>query len=393
MIKRISVEQLTVGMYVCRIERGWVDTCFWSNGSRIVASEDELSRLRECCRHVYIDTGKGKALRENARQQPQCTPHRSVTPGVISKNTVALYQHSQSILEAVFADARLGDSIDDKATRAIVRDLTLSILADSNALLCLTWLKDKNDSLARKAVNVCILALAFGKAIGIPKAKLHDLGLGALLHDVGMLKIPDMLLHKPDPLSAGERNVLERHVLDGLRMLAASRTFSDDVLKIIHAHHEWLDGSGYPQKLKGRSIGLFPRMVSIVSVYEALTRERSYGKPLSPATALRHLYRARGSQFDARLVDKFISTLGIYPVGCLVKLSNGAMGQIVAVTEQNRLRPSVRLIMGADERPIKDTLILNLAEEPGLFIKQAVEPEQLPDGLRWIDPEIRVIKS
>ncbi|TAN53690.1 MAG: HD-GYP domain-containing protein [Methylococcaceae bacterium] len=373
-------------MHVCRIERGWVDTCFWSNGSRVIASAEEVRRLRECCQHVYIDTAKGCAPRENSRQ-PQSTKHRSATPGVVSKNTIALYQHSHSVLEAVFADARLGGSIDDKAARAIVHDLILSVLADSNALLCLTWLKDKNDSLARKAVNVCILALVFGKAIGIPKAKLHDLGLGALLHDVGMLKIPNALLYKPAPLSTDERNVLERHVLDGSRMLAASRTFSDDVLKIIHAHHEWLDGSGYPQKLKGHAIGLFPRMVSIVSVYEALTRERGYGKPLSPASALRHLYRSRGAQFDARLVDKFISTLGIYPTGCLVKLSNGAIGQIIAVTEQNRLRPSVRIIMDADGRPIKDALIINLADESGLFVKQAMEPEQLPEGLCRADPE------
>lgn len=381
MIKRISVDQLAVGMHVCRIERGWVDTCFWSDGGRVITQEEELRRLKECCQHVYIDTTKGGA--PCAILQPPASPQRrTAAPGVASSQAAALYRHSQSVLESVFADVRLGGSLDDKATRAIVRDLTLSVLADSHALLCLTYLKDKNDSLARKAVNVCILVLAFGKAIGVPKAKLYDLGLGALLHDVGMLKIPDALLRKSAQLSADERDFLERHTLDGLQMLAAVRAFSDDVLKIVHAHHEWLDGSGYPQKLKGHAIGLFPRMVSIVSVYEALTRERGYGKPLSPASALRHLYRGRGSQFDPRLVDKFISILGIYPAGCLVKLSNGAIGEIIAVAEQNRLRPTVRVILDAGGKPVTDELIIDLAEEAALFIKQAVEPEQLPDCLR-----------
>ncbi|WP_082411582.1 HD-GYP domain-containing protein [Methylogaea oryzae] len=254
MIKRFPVEQLQVGMYVCRIERGWVDTSFWSDG-RTIDSEAELCRLRECCQYVYVDTAKGSDRAKTPTAPASNVDGQGDAP---QGSAAALYRHSYSVLEEVFEDARLGGSIDGNAARAVVRDLTLSVLADSNALLCLTSLKDKHDSLARKSVNVCILTLAFGKAIGIPKATLHDLGLGALLHDVGMLQVPDEILHKTDKMSAEERAVLEKHVLYGLRMLAASRACSESVLKIVHCHHEWVDGSGYPQGLKANASACSP---------------------------------------------------------------------------------------------------------------------------------------
>jgi HD-GYP domain-containing protein (c-di-GMP phosphodiesterase class II) len=364
-VKRISVNQLEIGMYICRIERGWLDVPYWLQQTAI-DSADTLERIKQCCEYVYIDTSKGKDVRAASAAKPAPATRRTESAGPSGPaHPSTLYHNSRTVLENVFEDARLGRSIDGMAARKAVRDLTLNIISDANAMLCLAHLQDKNDSLARKAVNACILTLAFGKHIGVAKARLHDLGMGALLHDVGMVRIPDELLLKSGQLTAAERKTIEQHVLHGLKLLAATRGCNEDVLKIVQSHHEHIDGSGYPQGLKGNTISLFSRMVAITSVYEAMTRQRSYGEALSPVAAIKHLHQQRGKTFDERLVDKFIQTIGIYPPGSLVELSNGAIALVLNTHSDCRLRPLVQLVADRDKQPLLDGPRLDLQRLPG----------------------------
>lgn len=376
-IKRIPVNRLEIGMYICRIERGWLEVPYWLQQTAI-DSTDTLEKIKQCCEYVYIDTSKGKDVRaaKTASPAPARRPEDAAPSSPARAST--LYHNSHSILENVFEDARLGRSIDGMAARKAVRDLTLNIISDSNAMLCLAHLQDKNDSLARKAVNACILTLAFGKHIGITKARLHDLGMGALLHDVGMVRIPDELLLKSGQLTAAERKTIEQHVLHGLKLLAATRGCNEDVLKIVQSHHEHADGSGYPQGLKGNAISLFSRIVAITSVYEAMTRQRSYGEALSPAAAIKHLYQQRGNTFDERLVDKFIQAIGIYPPGSLVELSNGAFALVLDTHQDCRLRPLVQLVADRDKQPLMDGPRLDLSRLGGAktYIAGPADPQE-----------------
>jgi len=141
-------------------------------------------------------------------------------------------------------------------------------------------------------------------------------------------------------------------------------------------HQERINGEGYPDGLKGRQIGFLARLVAITSVYEALTRNRSYRQALSPSRALGQLYRWRFHDFDSRLVEKFINSLGVYPPGCLVELSSGALAVVHATHPDQRLNPEVRLLTTADLKPLELQETLNLAEHNNLNISKALDPKE-----------------
>lgn len=354
-------------MFICGTDRKWIDLPFFRQ-KFLITSNKQINTLREYCEFVYIDTEKGvDVISQPNAEVEQRNDEASVESNIADENHEnnlyrKNYDESQTVLSEVLNDVRLGRSVDNPKIRGIVEELIVNIVKDSQAMIALTRLKDKNDALARKSVNVCILALAFGKHIGIPKDKMYALGLGALLHDIGMVQIPNSILLKKQPLTVTERMVMEKHTEYGLAVLAKTPGIPVDVLKIVHSHHERIDGNGYPQKLQAKEIGLLVRMVTIASVYEALTRERFYTETLSPVAALKYLYISGKTTFDARLVEKFIQTLGIYPSGCVVELNTGELGVVVNINPQNRLRPTLRIVTNTQKQLLSQEYVLDLAE-------------------------------
>jgi len=364
MTKKIDVTQLRKGMFICGTDRKWIDIPFFRK-KFLITSDKQISTLQEYCEFVYIDTAKGEDVSpaiieqhnddtfvdlDSSKQIHEDTSYR--------KN----YEDSQTILSEVLNDVRLGRCVDNPKVRGVVQELIVNIVKDSQTMIGLIQSKDKNDTLARKSVNVCILALAFGKHIGIPKDKMYELGLGALLHDIGMVQIPSRILLKKQPLTPAERAIMEKHTEYGLAILAKTQEIPVNVLKIVHSHHERMDGKGYPQKLQDKEIGLLVRMVTIVSVYEALTRERFYTETLSPVAALKYLYTSGKAIFDAPLVEKFIQALGIYPSGCVVVLNSGEIGVVVNVNPHDRLRPTLRIVTNAQKQLLAQESVLELAD-------------------------------
>ena len=369
MIKEISVKQLRKGMFICSTDRKWIDIPFFRR-KFLITSDKQINTLQAYCRIVVIDTEKGVDVMSSAKAQTvteQQVDDAPAEPGRVEQPDKEQgyrksYGQSQTILNEVLSDARLGRSVDNPKVRGIVQDLMVNIVKDSQTMISLIHAKDKNDTLARKSVNVCILALAFGKHIGIPKGKMYALGLGALLHDVGMVQIPGRILSKKQPLTPGERAIMEKHTEYGIALLSKTPEIPVDALKIVYSHHERMDGKGYPQKLQTKEIGLLARMVAIVSVYEALTRERFYSQTLSPVTALKYLYISGKTLFDAALVEKFIQALGIYPMGCVVELNTGELGVVINVNQEDRLRPTLRLVSNAQKQLLTDECVIDLAE-------------------------------
>lgn len=369
MIKKINVTQLRKGMFICGTDRKWIEIPFFRR-KFLITSNEQINTLREYCESVVIDTEKGVDVISQPEVQTIIGQHRDETAvdpdsanqshqnNLYRKN----YDQSQTVLSEVLNDVRLGRCVDNPKVRGVVQELIVNIVKDSHTMIGLIQLKDKNDTLARKSVNVCILALAFGKHIGIPKDKMYALGLGALLHDIGMVQIPNKILLKKQSLTLAERTIMEKHTEYGLAVLAKTPEIPVDVLKIVHSHHERMDGKGYPQKLQAREIGLLVRMVTIASVYEALTRERFYTETLSPVAALRYLYTSGKAIFDAHLVEKFIQALGIYPSGCVVELNTGELGVVVNVNLQDRLRPTLRIVTNAQKQLLSQEYVVDLAD-------------------------------
>lgn len=359
MIKKIDVAHLRIGMFICGTDQKWIDIPFFRR-KFLIATDKQIRTFREHCKFVEIDTEKGadviRQTEPKAIIEPE--PHQHISAEAVYRKN---YEQSQTVLSEVLNDVRLGRCVDNPKVRAVVQDLIVNVLKDSQTMIGLIRRKDKNDTLARKSVNVCILALAFGKHIGIQKDKMYDLGLGALLHDIGMVQIPNSILLKKQPLTAAERVIMEKHTEYGLAIVAKTPDISVDVLKIVHSHHERIDGKGYPQKLHDKEIGLLARMVAIVSVYEALTRERFYTETLSPVAALKYLYSSGKVMFDGHLVEKFIQALGIYPTGCVVELNTGELGIVVNVNAQERLRPTLCIVTNAQKQLLSQEHVIDLA--------------------------------
>jgi len=364
MTKKIDVTQLRKGMFICGTDRKWIDIPFFRK-KFLITSDKQISTLQEYCEFVYIDTEKGEDVSPAIIEQHNDDTFVDLDSSKqIHEDTLYRknYEDSQTILSEVLNDVRLGRCVDNPKVRGVVQELIVNIVKDSQTMIGLIQSKDKNDTLARKSVNVCILALAFGKHIGIPKDKMYELGLGALLHDIGMIQIPSRILLKKQPLTPAERTIMEKHTEYGLAILAKTQEIPVNVLKIVHSHHERMDGKGYPQKLQDKEIGLLVRMVTIASVYEALTRERFYTETLTPVAALKYLYTSGKAIFDAQLVEKFIQALGIYPSGCVVVLNSGEIGVVVNVNPQDRLRPTLRIVTNAQKQLLAQESVLELAD-------------------------------
>jgi HD-GYP domain-containing protein (c-di-GMP phosphodiesterase class II) len=211
---------------------------------------------------------------------------------------------------------------------------------------------------------------------------------GALLFDIGKLKLPPELLAKSGRLSTAEFDLMRAHVRFGEEMLRASGIASGTVLDMLMYHHERFSGNGYPYGLAGDAIPVYARIAAIVDCYDAITSARSYRAPMSPSFAVKKIYAWRDVDFQAELVEEFIQAIGIYPAGTLVELSSGEVAVVLAEYRTRRLRPKVLVILDRDKKPLAEMRNLSLRDvtedENGkpLEILTSLEP-----GAYGVNPE------
>lgn len=392
---KLPVACLRPGLYVAALDRPWLDTPFLFQGFAI-RETGEVRTLGRYCDFVYIDAGQSdpdelEAARREAEREaatmdkPTATPKRAARPERRSEAsppeaddqerfpTETRFRESVSAAKAgrdqarqavdrLMADLRFGKSVDTKVARTAVAELVNRVSADASAALWLTSLKDRDEYTSIHCVNVCVLALAFGLHLGLDRNELVNLGTGALLHDVGKTRTPEAILNKPGPLDEREFEIMKRHAEDGYRLLAAGRGTAREVLDIVRLHHERLPGTGYPFGLKGDDIPLAVRIVAVVDTYDAMTSDRAYRDALSADDALNQLYRYEYEAFGTDLIEAFIRCLGIFPVGSVVELDNGAIGVVVKTRPDARLRPTLRMVRTPDGQTYEKRLLVNLAE-------------------------------
>lgn len=220
-----------------------------------------------------------------------------------------------------------------------------------------------DDYLAAHSVNVCILALLTGLGMGYPLAKLEMLGVGALLHDVGMVTIPAEVWRKEGKLTPEERKRVETHCLAGWQILQANARFSATSLAVVLQHQERYDGTGYPRGLKGADIHEFARVTAVADVYDALIEHKIYHPGYPPHEAIRIIREGKGTHFDPAIAEELLKHVAPYPLGTRVRLSNGCEGLVVAAGECGQITPTVRT---TSQEEIK------LAERPGLEVSEVL---------------------
>jgi putative nucleotidyltransferase with HDIG domain len=363
-------------MYVSELDRPWLDTPFLFQGFRIT-NQQEIEQIKGLCDFVFVDMEKSTVPIPNTmfdaalpRSKPQKQNYAKIIKAPLPytesfEDEVGrawhCYQQATQQVSSLFDDVKMGRSLQVAGARATVSAMVGSILRHPDALVLLASLGNRDRSLVNHALSVCTLSLAFGRFLGFDKGALLELGLGALLHDIGEVKLLETRPAKAVNASSSENALLERHTVVGAVMLRKLDSVSDNIIAIVHDHHERTDGSGYPRRLTGHAIGVNAKLVSIVDTYDSITSGIHGYETLSVDDALKSIYTWRGTLFDELLVEKFIQCVGVYPLGSVVELRSGQIGIVVSSRPNARLFPSIMLIMDEQRKPLEPPKIVNLA--------------------------------
>lgn len=399
---KINVRNLKLDMFVVRLDRSWLGTPFPFQGFWI-RDPEEIQYLRGCCEFVYIRVDKDGKPTDYAEvanvdwKDRVMKADREIAPidflpkrPVNHLDSVAVEEEMvpahfarrnlKGALDEVVNDIRRGKQIAIINLKEVVTGVTESVLRNPDAFMWLRLVKDRDTYTYYHLLDTSVLAVALGRHLGFDRHELADLGLGALLIDIGKLKLAPELIMKPTCLSEDERAQVEKHVEYGLQLIERVPGINKCVTEIVAAHHERIDGKGYPRGLGGRSIPAFARMVAIADCFDAITSDRPYAKGLSPHEAMCLLYEWSGKAFQRELVEHFIQCLGIYPTGTLVELNSGEVGVVIGQNRVRRLKPRLMILLGPDKTPLETFPVMDLMDplegaDP-VVIKRAVEPEE-----------------
>lgn len=359
MIKRVKAEQLRIGMYIHDFNCGWLNHPFLTN-SMLVDSEQIIRKVKDNgIREVYIDTAKGYDYADALTQEEVSSeidrqineiikkndPGRVIVPIQIELNRAReIRSEARKTIQNIMEDIRFGKQISTEKVSPVVDRMIESIFRNQDALITLSRIKDKDEYTYMHSVSVGALMISFGKYLGLDITQLREIGIGSILHDVGKVIVPQVILNKEDKLTEDELNIIKRHAEYSRKLLEQSEGMTELSITIAAQHHERIDGTGYPLQLKGDEIAFFSKALAIVDVYDAMTSKRCYQEKSSPTSVLKKLFEWSEYHYDRVLVQKFIRCVGIYPVGTMVQLNNGLVGVVIKHGENNLLDPVIRVV-------------------------------------------------
>jgi putative nucleotidyltransferase with HDIG domain len=376
MLKRIRPDQIRIGMFIHELEGPWLTHPFWRRRF-VIADLETLTRLRESgLPALVIDVTKGldvlpdlQAVLPLASVKPR-PALRAVVPrpaeGRSSKaereRATRTVNRARKVMRSLFEEARLGEAIQASKVTDLVDDITESVTANPSMFLGLTRLKNKDEYTYMHSVAVCALMVSFGRRLELDDAALRTLGMGGLLHDVGKMVIPGEILNKPGKLTAEEWTLVKTHCERGYDMLKGGEGVPDVVLDICLHHHEKIDGTGYPFGLAGDQLSLPARMGAICDIYDALTSNRIYKSAWTPEEAVTQMRNWHG-HLDQGLMFNFVQTIGIYPVGMLVRLRSDRLGVVLGERRKTHAGPPRVRVFHAiqDDMPLayEDVILSN----------------------------------
>lgn len=275
-----------------------------------------------------------------------------------------LHARARVALEHVASDMRNGKPLELQNAKDAVLALYDNLSHNTNPLLWLVNLRFANAHTSCHCLNVSVLAMVFGLHQHMKRAEVLTLGLGGLLHDLGMTRIPPLMLEKPDKLNESEVEIVHQHAREGYTALKASGQVTEEVLGIVHRHHERTDGNGYPDGLFGDSVPHLARMVAIADAYDSMTGDYGYRPPFTPSEALRKLNIEAGEEYGPELVQEFIRCLGTYPLGSVVELNSGAVVMVVGSNPTARLKPVVLQLRDEDGKSPRPRPLYDLSTFP-----------------------------
>ncbi len=356
MQKKITVDQLRLGMHIKEFCGSWMDHPFWRT-QFVLKDPKDLRDIQACgIREVWIDAAKGLDVEisgvthEEVEAQveaelgeiaaPEAPPPR-VSMAEEIERAAKICTKSKEAVVSMFQEVRMGKAVDHEAASALVDEISSSVMRNPGALISLARLRSADDYTYMHSVAVCALMVAMARVLELDAATTRAVGMAGLLHDLGKAVMPMEVLNKPGKLTDEEFAIMKAHPVEGHRMLVEGGAAGPITLDVCLHHHEKIDGSGYPKGLQGEQISLYARMGALCDVYDAITSNRPYKSGWDPAESVRKMAEWKG-HFDERLFQAFVKSIGIYPIGSLVRLQSGRLGIVVDQTEHSLLTPKVR---------------------------------------------------
>lgn len=396
MLKRIHVEQLRIGMHVHELCGSWMDHPFWRKGFLLDDPKDLQTILSTVIKEAWIDTSKGLDVEGGVDQKTieaeidttllQADPAGKKEPRVDTAHEAAravmVCAKSRQAVTSMFNEARMGKALDAEDALPIVEEISASVLRNPGALIGLARLKDKDDYTYMHSVAVCALMVSLAQRLGLEDEQVRQAGMAGLLHDVGKMMIPLEILNKPGKLTDAEFELVKSHPVEGHKMLLEGSGISDIALDVCLHHHEKVDGKGYPDRLTNTQISLYAKMGAICDVYDAITSNRPYKKGWEPAESIRKMAEWSAGNYDPVIFQAFVKSIGIYPVGSLVRLESNRLAVIIEQTEKSLLTPKVKVFFSikSNGRIVPEILDLSMpACRDKIVSNESPEKWDIPD--------------
>ncbi len=360
MIKKVNVKELRPGMFVSSLNVPWIHHPFLRNSVKIKNEKIIRKIINTGTWEVYIDTDKSqfvdleeyskplekKVLKEIADKAAETEDTQLVYPLKEEiKEAENIRKKANIVVEDIMTNIRDGKSLTISQIDDVVDNVVTSVTRNQHALLSLSRFRKKNQFIFEHSVSTCALMISFSKLFKVSDEKQHEIGIGALLHDIGMSNISTKILNKPGKLSQSEISEIKKHVEYGMDILDQTNNVSKVTRLMTQEHHERYNGSGYPNNLHGENISNIGQMMAIVDVYDAMTSNRGYRAALNPSNALIELLAKSDEEFKGDVVHKFIQSVGIYPFGTILRLVNGLAGIVIDVKRKSLLLPVLRIII------------------------------------------------
>lgn len=406
--QRIGIDQVRVGMFI-RLE-DWMDHPFLFNSFRI-RNEKQLQTLRSLGiqQVIYVreksdvpplppaspdavapspapepDPEVAAMWQAKKARREKLTRQREAL-GRCEKKFASGVTTVRSMLRNLFS--RPAESV--AQARELVSDMVDSLLEEKDVVLHLMNAKTGDENAYYHALNVTMLSLILGKEAGLGGDEMRALGLGALLHDMGKDKVPSQILLKKTPWTSAERNFYQQHVTYGAETARSLPEMTAGALEVITLHHELLDGSGFPGRLKGERIGRLARIACIANTFDNYCNRINPADSMTPAEAVSHMFRRENGKYDPVLMQHFIRCMGVYPPGSVVQLNDGTIGLVMSVNPGRLLHPS--LLIYDPDVPKEEALWLDLSLDPDLKVEKTLRPGELDKAVfEYLEPRSRV---
>lgn len=408
----LSSEQLQVGVFVM-IELPWFQHPFPLSNFRI-RTEGQLRELRALRLERYrfdpersdveVNIEAARSPGQPAAAEPQPPAPESDDADLQAKNerikAIALHREHVDQVEKAFVKAtavmknlnrnlfaRPKETLDDIGT--LIGDMVDAFLSSPEATLHVMGDKAGGEEVYFHSLNVAILSMMLAKDLDFSTKEAREMGVGAMLHDIGLIEIPDRVSKKnPADFTNAERNLRATHVDLGAGM-GQRLGMSAGAVALIAQHHELADGTGYPKGLKEAEMTPAARVVSLVNFYDNLCNPVDIHKAMTPHEALSFMFAQRRSKFEARALQLMIRSLGVYPPGSVVQLSNQALACVTSINPKKPLRPWVMVYDASIDK--KEALMVNLEAQPEISIIKSIRPGMLPPKVAaYLSPRKRV---